>query len=64
VDNAYVIWLEPTCPDCECVFAHYDNSVGRSWCKDRLEDCEECGRPWVKYELSLDQPLDTEEADD
>jgi hypothetical protein len=62
MDDLHVIWLQPTCPECDRMFNHYD-SEGRVWADERFEDCEECGRAWVKYELALDQPLDTKEAD-
>lgn len=42
-----VLWLQPSCAECEKY-----SLEGRQWCKDPQEDCEECGRKWVRYELS------------
>ncbi len=35
------IWLEPQCNE--------DAYEGRSWCQNKLDDCEECQSPAVEY---------------
>ena len=40
-----VIFLQPECAGC---YAY----EGRLWCQDDQGPCEECGLPWVRYQLS------------
>lgn len=48
------IWLQPWCDGCEKMSCAGD---GRMWCQDEVfGNCEECGRPPVKYALAGEQP--------
>jgi hypothetical protein len=52
----WTIWLEPTCPECDQRYAT-EGEDARCWSNERLSDCDECGRSWVRYDLSPDQPV-------
>lgn len=54
-EEEFEIWLEPNCPECNRIYNHWQ-CEGRHWDNKRGMDCKDCGRPWVKFELSLDQP--------
>lgn len=49
-----IIWLEPSCDECENARNRYDD--GRTWCQDNVYDpCEYCGRQATKYVIAPDQ---------
>lgn len=37
------IWLSPSCGDCR-----YEE---RTWCNIPQDKCEECGKPWIAFDL-------------
>lgn len=40
------IWLQPWCDECASW------ADGRQWCEDELDECEDCGKPPVKYVIA------------
>jgi hypothetical protein len=55
------IYLQPACAD--CIRALDTNGEGRLWCEAPQDECPECGRPWVRYDLSETQIVQ-DEGDD
>jgi hypothetical protein len=47
------IFLQPWCDSCDNAQSSYDE--GRRWCPDNLwGECDECGKPAVKYVRAKD----------
>lgn len=50
------VYLTPTCAKCQAGHGtHLYPSEQRLWCEDPQDPCEECGKPWVKYNLAPEQ---------
>lgn len=52
------IYLSPWCAKCDKAskgaWLKGDGAIDREWCQEPQDPCEECGKPWVKFNLAPD----------